>query len=358
MDRDLVASMADRLHDLDHHGPPGFVGATYYARFFEDFYEAKRQAQDPESLFSRIKIASAKPCSECLEDRMKGPVARFAKIAEDVHWHSNAYCPRKAYAMSMLCELTYLKVSHFDVEGSDRYDFIASETLDDMLATGSRISLSEVQRAAELHLEIVEREFFSYLITQWRGFAIVAVRGTSKASEWLTNLDVQRLREAGADYHPGFHQEALDGMFELRFKLPRNFDRTYFTGHSLGGAIAAILAQHRSEYVPYLFGSPRFGNQAAVDRGLVHAVVRRADLVPHLPPKGLGYAENSSAAVVLGAAEAAPVAQAIKEWLPSGKRFAVQHNIEGYRRRLGFELGEDFPDIAYQALRTDVIRTP
>jgi pimeloyl-ACP methyl ester carboxylesterase len=191
----------------------------------------------------------------------------------------------------------------------------------------------------------------------YRGdLAIIAVRGTAKASEWLTNLNAERLGTTAPQYHPGFLMEAWDGMVELKTKLAAALVRPnlYFTGHSLGGAIAAILAPRMCERTAYVFGSPRFGNAQAVERAEPYAYVRPNDLVPHLPWDRLGYANAASRLDVVGDGDPvqASAFKSLKDWLvPGGRPFAVQHDIKGYRHHLAQAANVRSPELAFLELR-------
>lgn len=72
------------------------------------------------------------------------------------------------------------------------------------------------------------------------------------------------------------------------------------TGHSLGGAMSVLCALSVKLHLPHLkiqihnFGQPRVGDPNLskfitnkVDQ--IFRVVHNKDIVPHLPPEGLGY---------------------------------------------------------------------
>lgn len=98
--------------------------------------------------------------------------------------------------------------------------------------------------------------------------------------------------------HEGFACVARDNPIFQRIKthldgLPAG-DRVLITGHSLGAALATLLASWLPTAQLYSFGSPRVGNDAfaAAMRGrTVMRYVNCCDIVPRVPPREvLGYA--------------------------------------------------------------------
>jgi len=131
--------------------------------------------------------------------------------------------------------------------------------------------------------------------------AIVAFRGTSSTNEWVADAMASQVRypfvkNAGST-HRGFtnmYDSARKGIFGLMDGVPK--DKTiYVTGHSLGGALAALCALDLAANagfrnpVVYTFGSPRAGDPAFRKAfgnkvGESYRVNNRFDVVTHLPP--------------------------------------------------------------------------
>jgi len=123
-----------------------------------------------------------------------------------------------------------------------------------------------------------------------RGEVFVVFRGTADLRNWITDLDCELVNErisesvSGAKIHAGFQQALKSVIPELRETLTRlALERrdVYFTGHSLGGALAMLAAarmqneewrmqnENSSRPIPnspgiwlYTFGQPRVGNAA------------------------------------------------------------------------------------------------
>jgi len=136
---------------------------------------------------------------------------------------------------------------------------------------------------------------------------IVAFRGTeaTKLQDWATDLNFNLVPgQFGGKIHEGFHS-ALSSVWrrtELMItKFRENKDKSlWFTGHSLGAALATLaVARLRADDHPvdglYTFGQPRTG-----DRGFAREFnndfkpytfrfVNNSDTITRIPPRSLSY---------------------------------------------------------------------
>ena len=149
------------------------------------------------------------------------------------------------------------------------------------------------------------------LFAQSPKMAILAFRGTEqKLSDWLTDVDIEHTPPAwdsNADYkvHKGFNG-ALDSVWR---EIMQTLDQTgvlksgtpiWLTGHSLGGALAAVGALRLASELEgedtqciiggvYTFGQPRVGDRKcadALDRAFPNRYFRsinNRDVVPRIP---------------------------------------------------------------------------
>jgi hypothetical protein len=125
-----------------------------------------------------------------------------------------------------------------------------------------------------------------------RKVQVVGVRGTVNEVNWSLNRDRRGVSDpaSGAILHAGF-KRAADALYaDLKPRLKPGY-RTYLVGHSLGGAVAAILGIYlQRDGWPVervvTFGQPRFtdvrGATAFAALPLVR-VVNQNDIVPLLP---------------------------------------------------------------------------
>lgn len=143
-------------------------------------------------------------------------------------------------------------------------------------------------------------------------FALLAFRGTEQnPKDFLADLEVGKLvpLSDGLEVHEGF-REALDSVWkEIDAALGRLTSPVFFTGHSLGAALATLAAARRPPRAVYTFGSPLVGNAAFVTSlgGVpIHRVVDDQDLVTTVPPASFGFRHAGQAHLLRAPAAAAP----------------------------------------------------
>ena len=130
---------------------------------------------------------------------------------------------------------------------------------------------------------------------------LTAFRGTESLPDWLTNL--QAVKDPGPWRSTEVHEGFQDAFFATALKIgqiigqKRQNQQVWVTGHSLGGALAVLLAATLLEnHIPvhglYTFGSPRVGDKSFAEhlnkqlKNKAHwRVVNEGDIVPHLPPE-------------------------------------------------------------------------
>ncbi len=150
-----------------------------------------------------------------------------------------------------------------------------------------------------------KRETQAFVISNDK-MIITAFRGTQPAQlkDWMTDVDIALVEGSGGKVHEGFnralsyvHQDIRNTITEWQ----RNGQSLWFTGHSLGAALATLaVAKLRYEedkpvYGLYTFGQPRTGdrnferifNQDFKPRAF--RFVNNNDVVPRVPSRELGY---------------------------------------------------------------------
>ncbi|RLN58373.1 hypothetical protein BBJ28_00014574 [Nothophytophthora sp. Chile5] len=138
---------------------------------------------------------------------------------------------------------------------------------------------------------------------------VVAFRGSMDVTNWLDNLTFLKKRAytqfPGVMVHEGFYwayRSVASQVLTLVHKLQKLHPQASLlvSGHSLGGAVAAICAFELEylEKIPvqalYTFGKPRVGNtnfsarlrNASME---VYRLTHFQDAVPHLPPTWTGF---------------------------------------------------------------------
>lgn len=126
-----------------------------------------------------------------------------------------------------------------------------------------------------------------------------AFRGTEPAvlNDVLADLKVfKNTANAGGKVHGGFQEEVNDLWLEVvnelskndKLKNPRDL---YFTGHSLGAAMATISASRVAPKHLFTFGSPRVGGPKFVQQITCPHMrcMNNNDIVCRIPPAWLGF---------------------------------------------------------------------
>lgn len=128
-------------------------------------------------------------------------------------------------------------------------------------------------------------------------YAVLAFRGTEQhVKDFITDLTIGKFSIGGSkrDVHDGF-KSALDSVWdEIERALRRLNCPVFFTGHSLGAALATLAAARHAPTALYTFGSPRVGDATFAAslhdiRDIIHRVVDEEDIVADLPPTELGF---------------------------------------------------------------------
>ena len=130
----------------------------------------------------------------------------------------------------------------------------------------------------------------------------IAVRGTDNLRNWLVDSDYvekhcsQKFAEQtlSIDLHSGFYQASTAVWEAIQRHLNQNY-KTRITGHSLGGAIAAILMMFCKDAGYSLdkcitFGQPKITNRDGAKKAAhlpLLRVINQEDVVPTVPPNSL-----------------------------------------------------------------------
>jgi hypothetical protein len=125
-------------------------------------------------------------------------------------------------------------------------------------------------------------------------FAVLVFRGTEQnIQDFFTDLETGRppLDQNIVGVHQGF-KKALDSVWpRIDESLAALTCPVFYTGHSLGAALATLAALRRKPQALYTFASPRVGNKAFANSfsGLpIYRIVDDKDMLTLLPPESLG----------------------------------------------------------------------
>lgn len=134
-----------------------------------------------------------------------------------------------------------------------------------------------------------------------RGATFVAFAGTDPVvlANWITDFDAHLTRMGTASGYAEAAAIVRDAVAARVEKRSAAENRLFFAGHSLGGALAAVVAHGTAAAdapaAVYTFGMPRPGNgdfKRAYDAAIgtaTYRLVHGADLVPTVAPSELGF---------------------------------------------------------------------
>ena len=155
------------------------------------------------------------------------------------------------------------------------------------------------------HAGFKQRQFFlsketgtQAMLVEFGGtspFTVLVFRGTEQnIKDYLTDLEFGELSLVGnkKEVHAGF-TEALDSVWrEIDAALAPLNCPIFYTGHSLGAALATLAAARHAPSALYTFGSPRVGNQAFIAllcNVPIYRIVDDEDVVMTVPSEALGF---------------------------------------------------------------------
>ena len=143
-------------------------------------------------------------------------------------------------------------------------------------------------------------------ITHHDEVILIAIRGTLELADWWRDLDAEQVpfEEGQGKVHRGFYEayKALKKFVQdylFRFYIGQ---KIIISGHSLGGAIALLLAEalrcdkaQKYDILLYTYGSPRAGDAtfvAAAEPLAHHRTVNNNDMIPSVPAPWMNARRN------------------------------------------------------------------
>ena len=149
------------------------------------------------------------------------------------------------------------------------------------------------------NIEFVDRDNTQCYLLETDTHLVVVVRGTEadESEDIFSDLNLwQTKSKTHGGVHEGFYKDAdeiIQPVSHYVNDISRHTKKIWFCGHSLGGAIAVVLASrfHMRVATCYTYGQPRVGNKkwAKHQRFSCNRYVNNNDIVPRLPPIWLCY---------------------------------------------------------------------
>ena len=203
-------------------------------------------------------------------------------------------------ASTITAHLAYCAIGADEREQRNRAKVVPCRAFQDLLS-GEQVDFTDVLRSMDFSdVEVVRTKFFVAVVISVRTFLLIGVRGTQFAYDWLINFKIAKEKGIGGEYfHAGLLREAQELAECLRNQYAKRLADSdfaiYLSGHSLGGAVAAILNQMQFAApinACYMFGAPRISNLKNFYALYQPFATRRyLDIVPHCPPSTFNYAD-------------------------------------------------------------------
>ena len=202
--------------------------------------------------------------------------------------------------------LAYCVIGADEKERRNRAKVVPCHVFQELLAAED-FDFVETLRSVDFQdVDVVRTRSFLAVIIPARELFLIGIRGTQFAYDWLINLNIGKASDTGGQrFHRGFLREARELIERIRDRLGSRYAQyigryrgnctIWLSGHSLGDAIAAIINQMQLQLpinACYTFGAPRIGKaQQSLRQPPPFATRRSLDIVPHCPPKTLGYSD-------------------------------------------------------------------
>ncbi|MDP4006721.1 hypothetical protein [Methylobacterium sp. NEAU K] len=232
------------------------------------------------------------------------PLYLFANQSRRHPYHEHSVV--RSAAAAIVSHLSYCVIDEEERRNVSRATIIPSFTFQLIMRNDLSIDIFSILRAMDFPDPIIVRtKNFVALGLLANSELFVGVRGTVGAYDWLINLScwprASKILDLPTYFHGGFLSEAEALVDVLRQEISTRrarVDKIIYAGHSLGGAIAAILHQARSTVAEgspidgdsYIFGAPRTAWRFAGDFIAQPFAARRAeDVVPRVPPSLMGF---------------------------------------------------------------------
>lgn len=244
----------------------------------------------------------------------------------DADWSSSGFELRKAYVCAIFSELAYQCIQDHELKNAKRVTIIPCFAYQNAVRQGRAEDFNGLMASLDFgQFFVVNRRYAVVVGVKTAKVIIIAIRGTTDLYDWLVNLRASKHTwEGGAgaiQFHKGFFRAIWACLEPASVEVHKFFQSSqgatpiqepipiYITGHSLGGALSAIMFAtwsivvsrelthegrvHENRIFPhagYTFGMPRYGDLRAVSiyRTPYHLYNDR-DIVPTVPPRWLGF---------------------------------------------------------------------
>lgn len=275
--------------------------------------------------------------------------------------------PVVRYVCALVSELCYCHVPQFEIDNCKRAKVIPCSEYIEIVMTGDATTVVQYLRSLDLDnvFVLVDRGIVAIGI-KVKDLLFIGFRGTEGLYDWRLNARASMVHMPSVPLvgshgirmfgivgsyraHRGFAEEALRVSAQIQDEMARikmgSKDHLLLTGHSLGGAVAALA----ENFIGYqacstiIFGTPRYCDIAGYfcsPLGPPTHIRRAEDIVPSVPPRRWGYADHPCQFDTGGNVMLEPTFSSTWShfvWCTSLvlRKALRPHKIEYYRRELG-----------------------
>jgi len=256
------------------------------------------------------------------------------QLARKQDWEAESFSVEKAQVCAKLSSIVYEDVQEYELKNASRIHLFASDTFRSYVKKGKTNSLLTLLKNVNLEAKFFISRGRDAVIfgTIFKNVVILAVRGTVRRNlwDWKTNIDTQKYYVKGGIlkfypfyfsstdlddqfFHRGFFESVVPQFASIADAIKQNTKaesidklKIVWTGHSLGGAMAAIgYAMHKSSQIlladkmpgkavsAYTFGMPRYcGLGIICNFESPYHIYIKQDIVPTLPLRKMGFTDG------------------------------------------------------------------
>jgi hypothetical protein len=298
--------------------------------------------------------------------------------------------PEIRYLCGLFAELAYYHVPQWEIDGNKRAKHVPCEVYQTIVSRGEEIDSRVLLQPFDLPPMFAVANRNVVAVGQLvKRVLFIGFRGTHFSFDWKINLRSQlvpvsaRLRRLDflgshaplGRLHVGFLEEAVHIAPRILHAIYNNnlgpIDHVVLTGHSLGGAVAAVSQRFFRSIARTsvcILGAPRYADAAfywsQFERFPVQ-IRRPGDIVPTVPPRAFGYVDHPNEFTTDGKPYLDPASYAsltggALRWARFLSGRFEPHSIEAYRHELGLAAGfppekrefADLPKLTQQHLQT------
>jgi len=323
-----------------------------------------------------------------MDKALQARVNAILTLARQQDWRDPAFTLLKAHVCAELSAIVYEDVQDYEIKNASRVHLFTSAAYQRIVKAKVPNSIIQILGEGDFRERffVVRGRYAVVLGAIVDDAVILAVRGTvfRQLWDWKANVDARKYHVSptlvrspfshesigleDTHFHRGFFESIIPQFGSISDEIKRRVGKDksttiVWTGHSLGGAMAAIgnamseswlTREWLRERLPgsvrgaYTFGMPRYGGLGAVCCFVgPHHIYRPKDLVPSVPLRAMGFADCSREYAISDSGEVGLTERTdpldLAGHLPKLLSSLQAHSIDGYADALALAVGRSRP---------------